>query len=85
MWWLGLAVAVGYTVLGVTMIIRREWAASSTARFHQRIARVTPRLYPGRIGRLPTREEHVKVLIVPMAVFLIVVGIAFGIVIATKT
>jgi hypothetical protein len=82
MWWLGLTVAMGYTIFGLIMIRRRESFARGGARFHQRIARVAPWLFPGRLGTASTSNESWRVLIVRLAVFIIVCGIAFGIVIA---
>jgi hypothetical protein len=55
--WLGLTVAVGYTIFGVIMIRRRENFARGGARFHQRIARVAPWLYSGRLGTAYTSDE----------------------------
>jgi len=83
--WLGVAVAVGYTVFGVIMIRRRENFARWGARFHQRIARVAPWLYPGRLGRAYVSNDLWRVLIVPLAVFIIVGSVAFGIIIAVTT
>jgi hypothetical protein len=85
MWWLGLAVAVGYTVFGVVMIRRRERFAHRGARFHQRIARAAPWAYRGRMGTAYTSEDFWRVLMVPLAVLIIVGGVAFGIVIAATT